>query len=136
MDARMSPDFSPSMLQFFLQARCLHQVNAGISRDIKAARVTLRKSARVTSAAFDVAWGGRLNKAETRCKLWGALGVVPADHGVTLTDDGGQSLASRAAPHPSDAGPPAGRETVRGGRSAAWPLAGADDGRNAKGAKA
>lgn len=78
------------MLRLFLRARCLHAVNSGISRDIKAARAGLRKAAGVTSAAFDVAWSGRLNTAATRLKLWGALGVIPADHGVMLTDDGGQ----------------------------------------------
>jgi len=89
----MTPEYSPSMLRLFLRARCLHQVNAGICRDVKAARNVLRKRASVTSAAFDVAWSGRLNKAETRLRLWGALGHVPADHGVTLTDDGGQDHA-------------------------------------------
>lgn len=86
----MTPEFSPSMLKLFLRARCLHQVNSGIARDVKAAGRVIRNAAGVTSAAFDVAWAGRLNKAETRLKLWGALGVVPGDYRVILTDDGGQ----------------------------------------------
>lgn len=89
----MAPEFSPEMLRLFLRARCLHAVSSGISRDIKAARAGLRKATGVTSAAFDVAWSGRLTRAATRLKLWGALGVVPADHGVVLTDDGGQEHA-------------------------------------------
>lgn len=86
----MTPDFSPSMLRLFVQARCLHGVSSGIFKDIKAAQRGLRKAAGITSAAFDVAWSGRLNKAATRAKLWGALGTVPGDYGITLTDDGGQ----------------------------------------------
>lgn len=89
----MKPEFSPEMLRLFVRARCLHRVATGMCRDIRAARAGLRKAAGITSAAFDVAWSGRLNKAETRLKLWGALGVVPADHGVILTDDGGQDNA-------------------------------------------
>tara|TARA_R100000655_G_scaffold82265_1_gene121772 strand:+ start:526 stop:804 length:279 start_codon:yes stop_codon:yes gene_type:complete len=87
------PEFSPEMLRLFVRARCLHAVSAGISRDIKAAKAGLRKAAGVTSAAFDIAWSGRLNRAETRARLWGAMGCVPADHGITLTDDGGQENA-------------------------------------------
>lgn len=86
----MRPDFSPAMLRLFVHARCLHGVSSGIFKDIKAARAGLRKAAGITLAAFDVAWSGRLNKADARLKLWGALGHVPADHGVILTDDGGQ----------------------------------------------
>ncbi|KGF71170.1 hypothetical protein LL06_00830 [Hoeflea sp. BAL378] len=81
------------MLRLFLQARCLHAVNTGLSRDIKAARAGLRKAAKVTAAAFDSAWNGRLHRAETRQRLWAALDVAPADHGVNLTDDGGQEHA-------------------------------------------
>jgi hypothetical protein len=90
----MVPEFSPGMLRLFLYARSLHGVAIGIDLDVKAAKRRLRKAAGVTSAAFDVAWGGRLNKAAPRLKLWGALGCVPADHGVKLTDDGGQCDAA------------------------------------------
>lgn len=89
MDAIMTPDLSPAMLQFFIQARCRHAVASGMARDIKVAKSALRKAAGVTSAAFDTAWSGRLNKASPRLKLWGTLGVVPGNYGVVLTDDGG-----------------------------------------------
>ncbi|WP_322990311.1 hypothetical protein [Hoeflea sp.] len=90
-DRTTKPEFSPDMLRLFLRARCLHAVSSGVICDIKAARAALRKRAGVTAAAFDVAWAGRLHKAQTRLKLWGALGLVPADHGIVLSDDGGQS---------------------------------------------
>ncbi|WP_420406928.1 hypothetical protein [Hoeflea sp.] len=86
----MIPEFSPAMLRLFLYARCRHGVASGIDLDIKAAKRRLRRAAGVTAAAFETAWGGRLHKAAPRLKLWGALGCVPADHGVKLTDDGGQ----------------------------------------------
>jgi len=91
----MRAEYSPDMLRLFLRARCVHAVNSGICRDIKAARSSLRKLAGVTSAAFDVAWTGRLNKAAPRLKLWRACGVVLGDLGVILTDDGGQAGAGK-----------------------------------------
>jgi hypothetical protein len=83
-------EFSPEMLRLFLRARCLHGVTSGIDRDVRAAKVRLRKAAGVTSAVFDMAFSGRLRSAAPRLRLWGACGLVPADRGITLTDDGGQ----------------------------------------------
>lgn len=76
----MSPDFSPSMLRFFLRARVAHEG--------KAVRARLRKAARVTVAEMDMAWMGRLLRPDPRARLWGALGHVPADHGFCLTHGG------------------------------------------------
>ena len=78
------PDYSPAMLRFFLRARAAHHGKAITAR--------LRKAARVTLAEFDMAWMGRLNSPEPRLRLWGALGIVPADHGILLTH-GGQEVA-------------------------------------------
>ncbi|MER2535504.1 MAG: hypothetical protein ABTQ31_10125 [Rhizobiaceae bacterium] len=78
----MTPDFSPAMLKFFLRARAMHEG--------KPARARLRKAARVTVAEMDMAWMGRLERPDPRARLWGALGHVPADHGVML-NHGGQA---------------------------------------------
>ncbi|MDF1606971.1 hypothetical protein PZ897_02140 [Hoeflea sp. YIM 152468] len=95
----MRPEFSPAMLKVFLRARIADAVfraggaepAGGVRYDAtRKAKAGIRKAAGVTNFEFNFAWTGRLNTAEARAKLWGALGHVPADHGVTLTDDGGQ----------------------------------------------
>jgi hypothetical protein len=95
----MTPNFSPLMLKLFLRARISDAVfRAGgaepsgrVRHDsTRKAKAAIRKAAGVTGFQFDAAWAGRLIGAEPRLKLWGALGLVPADHGVILTDDGGQ----------------------------------------------
>jgi len=86
----LRPEFSPFMLKLFIRAHCLHVVNAGLSSDINAAKTALRKAAGVTAATLSKAWAGRLNSAAARVKLWGAMGLRPADYGLALTDDGGQ----------------------------------------------
>lgn len=111
----MRPEFSPEMLRLFVRAREIHSLasraashpsDAGAPagretvRDGRsplrpaAGRVAyldgLRKAAGVTRQHLNLAIDGRLNKAAPRLKLWGAMGCVPADHGITLTDDGGQ----------------------------------------------
>ena len=76
------PEFSPAMLRLFLQARAVHEGSAArFSRRI-------RKAAGVTVAQFESAWTGRLKSPQPRSRLWGALGLVPADHGVMLTPGG------------------------------------------------
>lgn len=91
------PEFSPAMLRLFLRARIAHAVHVagaatpGQRHDAaRKAKAAIRRAAKVTNFEFEFAWMGRLANAATRAKLWGALGVVPAEHGVTLTDDGGQ----------------------------------------------
>lgn len=100
----MTPEFSSSMLKLFLRARISDAVfraggsepSGGVRYDAtRKAKAAIRKAAGVTNFEFNFAWAGRLMRAETRVKLWGALGVVPADHGVILTDDGGQRDAGQ-----------------------------------------
>lgn len=95
MSAR--PDFSPAMLRLFLRARAVNAAFGLRGPDAATAarlsRAWLRKSAGVTAKVFALAWTGRLNSADARAKLWGALGIVPGDHRVRLTDDGGQADA-------------------------------------------
>ncbi|WP_265518946.1 hypothetical protein [Nitratireductor luteus] len=87
------PDFSPTMLRFFLRARAKQAVadsgRPGQSyRIVKDFKTRLRKSAGVTVTQMDLAWMGRLNTPEPRARLWAVLGHFPADHGVTLTHGG------------------------------------------------
>lgn len=100
----MQPDFSPSMLRLFLRARISDAVfraggpapAGGVRYDAaRKAKAGIRKAAGVTNFEFNFAWAGHLRAAATRAKLWGALGCVPAEHGVTLTDDGGQTDAGQ-----------------------------------------
>lgn len=91
----MTPDFSPSMLQFFLTARAiLRAADDGLTRaqridrlDIYLAEIARDIGARagVSRRAAFMAAHGRLRNPRMRARLWGALGIVPADHGITLT---------------------------------------------------
>lgn len=96
-DRRNIPEFSPRMLRLFLRARVEHAAagSHGGSRMDKliAGKRRIRDAAGVTNFEFDMAWMGRLGSATPRLKLWGALGHIPADHGLMLTDDGGQERA-------------------------------------------
>jgi len=75
------------MLRFFLHARHRH---SGSKAPATKALNPLRKVAGVDVFEMRAAIAGHLDKAEPRVKLWAALGHVVADHGITLTDDGGQ----------------------------------------------
>lgn len=91
------PEFSPAMLRLFLRARAVHEGSAE-----RFSRRT-RKAAGVTVAQFESAWTGRLASPQPRSRLWGALGLVPADHGVML-NPGGQSFEAGLCPAPQDEG--------------------------------
>ncbi|MGE0425286.1 MAG: hypothetical protein AB7O88_23710 [Reyranellaceae bacterium] len=91
------PDFSPAMLRFFLAARfarARHDAvadGAGPSRARRTARAEtdrLRRLARVTAVEMDMARASQLLSPEARARLWGALGHVPAEHGIVLTHGG------------------------------------------------
>ena len=89
----MVPDFSPTMLKAFLHVRVGHAVRTAMRGgfDIeRAERTALRQAAGVTKGEFWDAWQGKLETVAPRLKLWAALGIVPGDLGVMLTDDGGQ----------------------------------------------
>lgn len=110
------PDFSPAMLAFFLRARAYHAhackpARCGMQATVKRLKAEWRRLAKLTNTQIDLAWMGRLNRAEPRTALWAVLGHFPADHGILLSDDGGQFLASRAAGAQA-------RRTSRDGRSA------------------
>ncbi|KQZ81892.1 hypothetical protein ASD64_09050 [Mesorhizobium sp. Root157] len=90
------PDFSPAMLSFFLRARAVHAhcsrpprsrlMQATVTRE----KAGWRKLAKLTNTQIDLAWMGGLNRAAPRAALWAVLGRFPSDHGIVLTDDGGQ----------------------------------------------
>ena len=95
MMARPVPDFSPAMLALFLEARVVSaMVWQGLER--KAAGRGLRRDlspvARVRQRDIAAAQRGKLFNAARRALIWGGLGIVPGDHGVMLTDDGGQEV--------------------------------------------
>lgn len=87
------PDFSPAMLRGFLQARVViraaeRQIDAEIAE-----KQIARETADAAGEAVETvrqAMAGRLKRAGARAAIWAALGIFPADHGVMLTDNGGQ----------------------------------------------
>lgn len=89
----MTPEFSPAMLRLFIEGRVVFaMLSQGLTR-AKAVRVVVRALARDSRKGRDVveaARQGRLQDGTARAGLWGALGIVPADFGVFLLDDGGQ----------------------------------------------
>lgn len=107
----MQPEFSLSMLKFFLRARVSHAGLTAVPPDVAAPtgqrrhearrpaerrmKDAIRKAAGVTNVEFEMAWMGRLWGAEERSKLWGALGHVPADFGVRLTRAGQENISER-----------------------------------------
>ena len=87
------PDFSPTMLRFFLRARAEFRVaDSGApwrrGETVKAFKAELRKLAGVTNHQMHFAWTGQLNEPAARARLWAVLGHFPADHGITLTHGG------------------------------------------------
>ncbi len=104
----MRPDFSPAMLSFFLRARAVlahadrvaagaqsgkRPARGGVPASVKREKATWRKLCRLTHNQVEFAWMGRLHAAGPRARLWAMLGHFPADFGIVLTDDGGQSSA-------------------------------------------
>ena len=83
------PDFSPVMLAGFLQARFESR-----SKSRRKWLNDLRKRAGITERQMDSALNGRLRQAAARARLWGALGIVPADYGIGLVDGGKQEFVS------------------------------------------
>lgn len=92
----MTPDFSPSMLKFFLRARVHHMANVAFpaprGSQERGAKTTLRKAAGVTEFEFQMAWMGRLERPLPRLKLWMSLGIDPAVFGIRLTHDGQEPI--------------------------------------------
>lgn len=91
------PEFSQSMLRLFLHARCRHEhferpARCGFQTTKNRVLDAVRRKAQVTHHDMSMAWMGRLMTAETRARIWRALGLDPADYGVTLTH-GGQENA-------------------------------------------
>lgn len=94
----MRPDFSPAMLSFFLRARAVlahadRPARGGVPASMKREKASWRKLCRLTHIQVEFAWMGRLHAAGPRARLWAMLGHFPADFGIVLTDDGGQSSA-------------------------------------------
>ena len=92
----MTPDFSPRMLALFLEARVVARMCwRGEDRREAVKRFTREtaKVARVAQRTIENARRGLVHDGAKRALIWGALGVVPGDFGVLLTDDGGQECA-------------------------------------------
>ena len=100
----MVPEFSGKMLALFLEGRVVHEMAlSGDIRKLARARVfkALAKCCRLQLKVIVSAAGGVLRDAQSRAGVWGGLGIVPADDGVLLLDDGGQYFASRAQSAPA-----------------------------------
>lgn len=93
-------DLSPGALALYLRG---HLYQAGVHAAYlsplnevsgrKAERRRVQKLASITDDEWDAAWAGRLKKAAPRVRLWAAVGIVPGDFGVMLTDDGKQEVS-------------------------------------------
>lgn len=96
----MYPDYSPAMLRLFLAGRA-EGLGEAEGLTPKAARLKLswrlRREAGVAAADVTAAFAGTLREAAPRVRLWAALNHFPTDHGVMLTDDGGQAAMGQAA---------------------------------------
>jgi len=101
----MTPDFSADMLKSFLRIRVGYLVmNAAYPAPPKrpehpkkiedGVKARIRKAAGVTAVHFDMAWHGRALSVVPRARLWGALGIDPADYGIRLLDLGKQERAA------------------------------------------
>lgn len=104
----MTPDFSPTMLKGFLRARVKMTAylaaypapplsGVDLPKAESAARGSIRKQAGITAGDFKAAWDGRPVALPVRLKLWSALGVNPAAHGIRLVDADGQEEVRDAA---------------------------------------
>ncbi|QOF71452.1 hypothetical protein IG197_27540 [Aminobacter sp. SR38] len=83
------PEYSPAMLRLMLEGRAV------LARDDtgQTARQFIHGFARLAKVhvrCVHDALAGRLKNAERRARLWAVLGHHPSDHGIVLTDDGGQ----------------------------------------------
>lgn len=91
------PVFSPAMLRLFLLGRAemyvLEHADMSRAKALCAFRAHVRRCAGVTAAAVDQALEGKLSAARERARIWGFLGLVTADHGIRLTDNGKQEAA-------------------------------------------
>lgn len=90
------PDFSPPMLALFLRARVAHAhhcrpARCGMQATRKRELAALRRLSGLTGTEIEFAWMGRLCRAAPRAALWAVFGHFPRDHGMTLTDGGGQA---------------------------------------------
>lgn len=92
------PLFSPAMLRLFLMGRAqmyaLEHPDMSREQADKAFRSYVRRTAGVTAAIVDQAFDGRLRGSMARARLWGFLGIITADHGIRLTDDGKQEAVN------------------------------------------
>ncbi|OJX99085.1 MAG: hypothetical protein BGP07_03220 [Rhizobiales bacterium 63-22] len=92
------PVFSPAMLRLFLMGHAerfaLEHDDMPREKALRAFRSYVRHTAGVTAAIIDQAFAGRLCNASARVRLWGFLGLIPADLGVMLLDNGKQEAAN------------------------------------------
>ena len=92
------PDFGPAMLKLFLTIRtdavlCPHHERA-CGKCRRKYQAAVRRNAGVSGRDMQAAVKGQLKDADKRVRLWGALGFVPAESGIRLTDDGGQEATT------------------------------------------
>lgn len=92
------PDFSPAMLRLFIEGRVVRRMGETGEVRASAKACVARDLGRLCGLAASrvlVAHAGYMNDGGHRTRLWAALGLFPADHGLMLTDDGGQVAHDR-----------------------------------------
>lgn len=86
------PEFSPAMLRGFLFARAITR-DGFEGRPVHARSDLAGELMAQTGLAWSdirAAFSGQLHDAGKRARLWAVLGHFPSDHGIILTDEGGQ----------------------------------------------
>lgn len=92
------PDFSPAMLRLFIEGRVVRRMGETGEVRARAKAAVMRELGRLcglAAARIGIAHAGQMHHGEHRTRLWAALGLFPADHGLMLTDDGGQVAHDR-----------------------------------------
>lgn len=83
------------MLKTFLRARVhdlAYQNGLRFGEMMPKFRRDAITATRIKAYEFDAAWKGRLIESAPRAALWGYLGIVPAENGVALHNDGTQEF--------------------------------------------
>lgn len=87
----MRPEFSRQMLRGFLFARSLTIDGFEGKAMVRRMQRDIEKVTGLPASTVEAAFDGRLTDGGARAAIWAVLGHFPSDHGIILTDDGGQA---------------------------------------------
>ncbi|MCG6115077.1 MAG: hypothetical protein MEQ84_07745 [Mesorhizobium sp.] len=85
-----APEFTAEMLRGFLFARAMARDGFDMRTKRAALIDELIDLTGLPHSTIRAAFAGRLQDGAARAQIWAVLGHFPADHGIILTDDGGQ----------------------------------------------